>query len=309
MLKPIDIKTAVLHGHEVSYRVAGEGPALLLVHGIAGRADNWDPVIPALARTHTVIAPDLPGHGLSGKPSGDYSIGALASAMRDLLVYLGHDGATVVGHSLGGGVAMQFAYMFPERCDRLVLVSSGGLGQDVNFILRAAALPGADLFLTLTAGLANKLGSGVGRAFGAVGFRPAPDVAEVARGFASLADRETRLAFLSTLRSVIGTDGQRVDASNRLYLAADMPTLIMWGELDPIIPAFHGERAHAAMPGSRLKIFAGAGHMPHIDHPNEFIHTLLEFIEQTEASDITAERWGEILRTGGRPPVALAKAG
>jgi pimeloyl-ACP methyl ester carboxylesterase len=305
----IEHKDAVLHGHKLCYRTAGEGPALLLVHGIAGRADNWDAVIPALARRHTVIAPDLPGHGLSGKPAGDYSIGALASAMRDLLVFLGHDSATVVGHSLGGGVAMQFAYMFPERCDRLVLVSSGGLGQDVNLILRAAALPGADLFLSLTAGLAQKVGTSVGRAFGAVGFRPAADVAEVARGFASLADRETRLAFLSTLKSVIGTEGQRVDASNRLYLAADMPTLIVWGEKDPIIPATHGERAHAAMPGSRLEIFAGAGHMPHVDHPNRFISTLLDFIEDTEPSSITPERWREVLRSGGAVPAAVSHAG
>ena len=297
-MRRIEVREANLHGHAICYRTAGEGPALLLVHGIAGRADNWDVVIPALAKTHTVIAPDLPGHGLSGKPPGDYSIGALANAMRDLLVLLDHESATVVGHSLGGGVAMQFAYQFPERCNRLVLVSSGGLGQDVSLILRAAALPGADLFLSLTAGAAQSVGSRIGAAFGAIGFRPAPDIAEVARGFASLADRETRMAFLSTLRSVIGTNGQRVDASNRLYLAADMPTLIMWGDKDPIIPASHGEKAHALMPGSRLHLFPGAGHMPHVDHPNQFIHTLLEFIEQTEPSSITPERWREVLRSG-----------
>src|SRR5919112_3585140 len=139
---PVQIRTeqAVIHGHALCYRTAGEGPAILLVHGIAGRAENWDPIFPALARNHTVNAPDLPGHGLSGKPPGDYSIGALASAMRDLLVYLGHDRATMIGHSLGGGVAMQYAYMFPERADRLVLISSRGLGPDVSLILRAAAL-------------------------------------------------------------------------------------------------------------------------------------------------------------------------
>lgn len=290
---------AVIHGHAICYRTAGSGPAILLVHGIAGRAENWDPIIPALAREHTVIAPDLPGHGLSGKPPGDYSIGALASAMRDLLVYLGHERATVIGHSLGGGVAMQYAYMFPERCERLVLMSSGGLGPDVSPILRAAALPGADLFLTLTAGAATAVGAPVGRALGRIGLRPSPDVAEVARGFASLADAETRMAFLSTLRAVIGTKGQRVDASNRLYLAAEMPTLIVWGADDPIIPAHHGERAHAAMPGSRLRVFEGAGHMPHFDAPTAIAEALLEFIEGTEPANVTPERWRELLMAGG----------
>lgn len=289
----------VIHGHAICYRTAGEGPPLLLVHGIAGRAENWDPILPALAREHTVIAPDLPGHGLSGKPPGDYSIGALASAVRDLLVYLGHDRATIVGHSLGGGVAMQYAYMFPERCDRLVLISSGGLGPDVSPILRAAALPGADLFLTLTAGAAGRVGAPVGKLLGRFGVRPNADVAEVARGFASLGDAETRKAFLSTLRAVIGTNGQRVDASNRLYLAAEMPTLILWGADDPIIPAHHGERAHAAMPGSRLRILPGAGHMPHFDDPDAIAGALLEFIEQTEPANVTPERWRELLMAGG----------
>jgi pimeloyl-ACP methyl ester carboxylesterase len=290
---------AVIHGHEICYLTEGQGPALLLVHGIAGRAENWEPVIALLARDHTVIAPDLPGHGLSGKPAGDYSIGALASAMRDLLVYLGHETATVIGHSLGGGVAMQFAYMFPERCDRLVLVSSGGLGTDVSLILRAAALPGADLFLTVTAGLAGKVGPGFGKVLGRLGLRPSPDVAEVARGFASLGDAETRMAFLSTLRSVIGTSGQRVDASNRLYLASEMPTLIVWGADDPIIPADHGRRAHEAMPGSRLEVLEGAGHMPHFDAPGKVGRLLLEFIEQTEPANVTPKRWRELLMAGG----------
>ena len=298
-MPPIRTEEALIHGHAICYRTAGSGPAILLVHGIAGRAENWDPLIPALAREHTVIAPDLPGHGLSGKPPGDYSIGALASAMRDLLVYLGHERATVMGHSLGGGVAMQYAYMFPERCERLVLISSGGLGPDVSPILRAAALPGADLFLTLTAGAATAVGAPVGRLLGAVGLRPSADVAEVARGFASLADAETRMAFLSTLRSVIGTKGQRVDASNRLYLAAEMPTLIVWGEDDPIIPAHHGERAHERMPGSHLRIFSGAGHMPHFDVPHEIADTLLDFIEETEPANVTPARWRELLVAGG----------
>ena len=180
-----------------------------------------------------------------------------------------------------------------------MLIASGGLGPDVSPLLRAAALPGADLFLTLTAGAACAVGAPVGRLLGKIGLKPNADVAEVARGFASLSDAETRMAFLSTLRSVIGTKGQRVDASNRLYLASEMPTLIVWGADDPIIPAHHGERAHEAMPGSHLRVFPGAGHMPHFDHPMAVAETLLDFMAETEPAAFTPERWRELLMAGG----------
>src|SRR3954468_10338752 len=113
-----------LHGHRVNFNIAGQGPPLVLIHGVAGRAAQWDETMLLLADRHTVIAPDLLGHGESAKPRGDYSLGAFASGVRDLLVGLDIERATVVGHSLGGGIAMQFAYQFPERCERLVLVSS-----------------------------------------------------------------------------------------------------------------------------------------------------------------------------------------
>jgi len=288
----------VLHGHRISYRTAGEGPVVLFVHGIAGSALTWTHTQQQLGRDRLTIAPDLPGHGVSDKPVGDYSLGSLASTLRDLLVALGHERATIVGHSLGGGVAMQFAYQFPERCERLILVSSGGLGRDVNLILRAASLPGADLFLSSVAGPLAAAGTAVAGALGRLGWRPAPDLEEVGRGFASLADAPTRRAFLHTLRAVVGTTGQRVDASDRLYLAREMPTLLVWGERDPIIPARHAETAHDLMPGSRLVTFPGSGHMPHIDEPLRFAETLREFIETTEPSSVTAERWGQLLRDG-----------
>jgi pimeloyl-ACP methyl ester carboxylesterase len=133
----------MLHGRPVTYAVAGAGPVLLLVHGMGGGYENWREVIEPLARRHTVVAPDLPGHGASPPGNGDYSIGALAAGLRDLLLALGHQRATLVGHSLGGGIAMQLAYQFPELAERLVLVSSGGLGPEVSLVLRAAALPGS----------------------------------------------------------------------------------------------------------------------------------------------------------------------
>ena len=102
-----------------------------------------------LARDFTVIAPDLLGHGDSAKPRGDYSLGACASLMRDLMLALGHERATIAGHSLGGGIAMQMAYQFPERVERLILVSSGGLGRAVTPLLRAVALPAAEYVLPL----------------------------------------------------------------------------------------------------------------------------------------------------------------
>lgn len=286
-----ETRTVLVHGHEVSYVAAGSGPLLVLIHGMAGTAENWSSVIEPLALRHTVIAPDFPGHGLSGPGGGDYSLGSLASGLRDLLLTLGHERATLVGHSLGGGVAMQFTYQFPELVERLILVSSGGLGPDVSPVLRAAALPGADLFIHATAGIGSQVGSLVGRGLGLVGMRPSADVAEVARGYASLADGGRREAFLSTLRAVVGTDGQRIAALDRLYLAEELPLLIVWGERDPIIPVAHGREAHEQMPGSRLEVFAGVGHLPQIEDPGHFVAVVERFLAETEPAEFDPAVW------------------
>lgn len=292
----VQVREVNLHGHKVSYRIAGSGPAIMLVHGIAGTGETWTDTMERLADHFTLIAPDLPGHGVSDKPVGDYSLGSLASMLRDLMVTIGIENATMVGHSLGGGVVMQFVYQFPQRCDRLVLVSSGGLGSDVNLLLRAACLPGADLFLAATAGPLAKTGSIVGGALGRLGWRPGPDLEEVTRGFASLADTETRKAFLHTLKSVVGIEGQRVNATDRLYLASEIPSLLISGENDPIIPADHAADAHKLLPGSELVIFPKAGHMPYVDQPAAFARVLREFMGKTEPANITAERFSEVLR-------------
>lgn len=287
----VDSKTVELHGREVGYLGGGDGPVLLLVHGIAGSCANWRDVIEPLARRYTVIAPDLPGHGVSAGGPGDYSLGSLASGLRDLLLALGHERATLVGHSLGGGVAMQFSYQFPAMVERLVLVSSGGLGPEVSPILRAAALPGADLFIAATASTGRKVGGAIGRSLSTVGMKPAADVAEVARGYASLAEPDRRRAFLATLRSVIGTEGQRVSASNRFYLAEEVPLLIVWGARDPIIPVRHGEDAHRALPGSQLEIFEDAGHMPQLEQPGHFIAVLERFVAENAPAEFDPEEW------------------
>ncbi len=289
--------TVLLHGRPLSYVQAGSGPVLLLIHGMAGNLGNWRPVIEPLARRYTVVAPDLPGHGDSAPGGGDYSLGSLATALRDLLVVLGHDRATLVGHSLGGGIAMQFAYQFPEATERLVLVSSGGLGPEVSPILRAAALPGADLFIAATAGVGSTVGTTVGRGLAAIGLRPSADIAEVARGYASLVDHDRRTAFLSTLRGVVGTRGQRVQAGDRLYLAKDVPVLIVWGERDPIIPVEHGRSAHALIPGSVLEVFDGVGHLPQIEAPARFTSVLERFIEQSKPTRFDSREWRGRMRT------------
>jgi pimeloyl-ACP methyl ester carboxylesterase len=282
----------VLHGHEIGYRSAGTGPALLLLHGIANSSETWRRVLPALAERFTVIAPDLLGHGGSAAPSGDYSLGAHASGARDLLTALGHDRATIVGHSLGGGIAMQFAYQFPERSERLVLVSSGGLGREVHLLLRAAALPGADWVLpVLASGPLLGLGGRVGSLLKRARLRPTGDLEVLATGFASLDNAGSRQAFLHTVRSVIGPGGQRVSAHDRLALAARLPTLIVWGEDDQIIPLAHGEAAHAAMPNSRFVVFPAAGHMPHDDAPDRFVELVVEFCTATQPARLTADHW------------------
>ncbi|MDP9335876.1 MAG: alpha/beta fold hydrolase [Actinomycetota bacterium] len=281
-----------IHGHRVGYRSAGSGPVIVLVHGMAGSSATWRFVMPALAERFTVVAPDLVGHGESEKPRGDYSLGAFASGVRDLLLALGHERATLVGQSFGGGVAMQFAYQFPERCERLVLVSSGGLGDEVNMLLRLLALPGAEFVLPLAC--TNWLHDAVVTVAGwlaKIGLHPGPHLTETWNSYGSLADGETRTAFLQTLRSVIDVAGQRVSAADRLYLAAEVPTLIVWGDNDSIIPVEQGRAAHEAIPGSRLEIFEGTGHFPHCEHPDQFCEALIDFMNTTHPPTTSTSQW------------------
>jgi pimeloyl-ACP methyl ester carboxylesterase len=281
-----------LHGHLVSYRRGGAGPVLLLLHGITNSSATWEGVADELTEHFTVLAPDLLGHGQSATPRGDYSLGAHAAGVRDLLSALGIDRVTVVGHSLGGGIAMQFAYQFPERCERLVLVSSGGLGREVHLVLRAAALPGADYVLpALTSTRLLGVGRGVGGLLRRLRLSPPEDLQVLADGFASLDNAGSRQAFLHTVRAVIEPSGQRVSAQDRLSLAALLPSLIVWGENDSIIPVEHGTAAHEAMPGSRLEVFPGAGHMPHDADPERFAALLIEFCRTTEPAQLTADHW------------------
>ena len=294
----ISLKTVQLHGRRLAYRRLGEGPVLLLVHGITSSSASWLPVMRELAATgHTVIAPDLPGHGASERHRGDHSLGAHASILRDLLQVLGLPRVTVVGHSLGGGVAMVFSYQFPERVERMALVSSGGLGREVSPLIRAATLPGAEQVIRwATVPPVLRAVSAVGAAFGRLGLQPGADLAEMAGGVASLGDGERRAAFVRTARSIASFRGQRVSAADRLYLADEVPVLLVWGEEDPIIPVAHGHAAHAALNDSRLEVFADAGHFPMLDDPARFVALLGDWVGSTEPTAYDDERLGEVIR-------------
>jgi len=293
---PLQLRHARIHGHDVRYRMAGEGPVILLIHGMAGSSRTWRAVMKNLARDHTVIAPDLLGHGESAKPMGDYSLGAYASGLRDLLVgALGVESATLVGQSLGGGVAMQLAYQHPEICERLVLVASGGLGREVSWVLRALTLPGAEYVIPpLFPRFARRAGDKVMHYFHDRGLR-APHIAEMWSAYASLTETPNRHAFIRTVRAVIDPGGQTVSARDRLYLTAAVPTLIAWGDRDDIIPIAHAHAAHALMPKSRLEIFKGAGHFLHVEHPQRFAELLRDFVGSTEAAHRDVSTFRETL--------------
>jgi pimeloyl-ACP methyl ester carboxylesterase len=276
-------RAITVNGDRIVYRSAGDGPVLLLVHGMAGNSLTWRHVMPALARQFTVLAPDLLGQGQSDKPRGDYSLGAHANTLRDLLDALGYERATLVGQSLGGGVVMQFAYQFTERCERLVLVDSGGLGREVTHYLRVLTVPGFEsVFPLFCAPWLRDAGNRVATWLGRAGVRPTPVHQEIWRSYASLANAANRRAFFRSLRDVIDFSGQAVSALGRLHRVAQLPTLIMWGAQDPFIPVSHAIAAHAAIPGSRLEIFDGVGHYPHCEAPERFVQVLIDFIASTE---------------------------
>ena len=281
-----------VHGNLVRYAESGArsgGPVVVLVHGIAARAAQWEGVMGLLGDRCHVIAPDLLGHGDSAKPRGDYSLGAHACGLRDLLAALGHDRVTLVGHSLGGGVAMQFAYQFPERVERLALVCAGGLGPEVSVVLRAATLPGAHLVLPVIAGSWVRTAAGyVDGLLGKARITVPAGVREALVGFGSLGDAATREAFVHTARSVIDLQGQRVDGRDRLYLAVDLPLLLVWGEKDAIIPVEHGRSVAAAVPTCRFEVFAQSGHFPHLTEPARLAEVLSQWIGSTTAAHLDA---------------------
>lgn len=287
-----ELKFLELHGDRVAFRDQGEGEVLLLIHGMAGSSETWRSVIPPLAKKFRVIAPDLLGHGESAKPRTDYSLGAFAVWLRDFLDELGVSRATVIGHSLGGGVAMQFVYQHPDYAQRLILISSGGLGPDVGWVLRLLSAPGAELVLPVIAptpvlSVGNKLRSWLRGA----GIQ-SPRGAELWNAYSSLSDGETRQSFLKTLRSVVDYRGQAVSALNRLQLHEELPVMAIWGERDGIIPVDHAYAAHEARTDARLEVLPDVGHFAQVEAPMRVVELIEDFIATDERRDATSPQPG-----------------
>lgn len=275
--------SVTLHGLDLHYVDAGEGAPVVFVHGLLGSHRDWADLLDTLSAHHRVLAPDLFGHGASAKPMGDYSLGAHAATLRDLLDHLGIGAVTLVGHSLGGGIALQFAYLFPDRVQRLVLVSSGGLGRELSLLLRVATFPGVEWVLPVLASRwVRDRGEALGRGLARVGMRAGSDATQAWRGFVSLGDPESRRAFLATSRSVIDPGGQTVTAQHRLSEIAAVPTLLVSGTHDRLIPSWHAVAAQQAMPNSRIVVFERAGHFPHLEDPDRFARVLNEFIADNQ---------------------------
>ncbi|WP_099022791.1 alpha/beta fold hydrolase [Mycolicibacterium palauense] len=290
-----------IHGYRRAFRIAGSGPVLLLIHGIGDNSTTWGPVHAKLAQRFTVIAPDLLGHGLSDKPRADYSIAAYANGMRDLLSVLDIEQVTVVGHSLGGGVAMQFAYQFPQLVERLILVGAGGVTKDVNVALRMASLPmGGEalalLRLPMVLPALQVAGRAAGLVLGSTGVgRDLPDVLRILR---DLPEPTASSAFTRTLRAVVDWRGQVVTMLDRCYLTESVPVQLIWGEQDVVIPVSHAHLAHAAMPGSQLEIFKRSGHFPFHDDPDRFVEVVERFIDTTEPAKHDQAALRQLLRDG-----------
>jgi pimeloyl-ACP methyl ester carboxylesterase len=284
-----EVKFVELHGDRVAYRDQGSGEALLLIHGMAGSSETWRAVMPRLAKKYRVVAPDLLGHGESAKPRGDYSLGAFAVWLRDFLDELGITQATIVGQSLGGGVAMQFVYQHPDYCRRLVLIASGGLGPDVGLILRLLSAPGAELVLPVAAPRpVLRAGNKVRGWLSSAGIH-SPRGTEMWTAYSSLSDRQTRQAFLRTLRSVVDYRGQAVSALNRLQMVADLPIMAIWGDRDAIIPVDHAYAAHDVRKETRLEVLPGIGHFPQVEAPMDVVDLIEDFMSTTATQPVPSQ--------------------
>jgi len=305
-----EVEYLTVHGHRRAFVRTGSGPALLLLHGLACDHTTWAPVMASLARRYTVIAPDLLGHGESDKPRADYSVGGYANGMRDLLALLGIDRVTVLGHSLGGGVAMQFAYQYPELTERLILVAPGGFGPEVTPVIRVITTPGfhqATGVLTLP-GLRQTAVAAL-RALSHSHLPGTRDLGEVATIFDSLKDSRTRAAIRHVVRAVVDWRGQIITVSDRAYLTDDMPMCIIWGDQDPVIPSWHAEVAAVVAPHARVEIIPNAGHFPHRDHPQRFVKIVNQFVRSRPPARFDPDRWREHLRRGGEVTIHQAEAG
>ncbi|MEI2810845.1 MAG: alpha/beta fold hydrolase [Nocardioides sp.] len=305
-----EVRFVTVHGHRRAYIQAGSGPALLLLHGLGCDHSTWAAVFDDLARDFTVIAPDLLGHGASDKPRADYSVGGYANGMRDLLAVLGIDRVTLVGHSLGGGVAMQFGYQYPHLVERMILVGPGGFGAEVTPLLRLVATPGFPQAMSvLTLPGLRHLGVAGLETLAKLPTKHTRDLDQVAAIFDSFKDPATRAAIAHVVRAVVDWQGQVISVADRAYLSDGFPTCIIWGSEDAVIPASHADAAADVLPHARVEVIGNSGHFPHLDHPERFAKVVRDFVRHTPAARFDADHWTQTLRnaaTGaaGAAPVA-----
>jgi pimeloyl-ACP methyl ester carboxylesterase len=309
VVEALEVQHVTIHGHRRAYVKTGSGPALLLLHGLGCDHTTWEPVINGLATRFTVIAPDLLGHGQSAKPRADYSVGGYANGMRDLLTVLNIDKVTVVGHSLGGGVAMQFAYQFPERTERMVLVAPGGLGPEVTPMIRAVGLPGFKAAMAvLTLPGIRHVGTAGMRALSRTGLAVTHDLDEVAGIYESFKDPRTRAAIAHVVRAVVDARGQIVTMVDRAYLTQAMPMLVVWGNEDMVIPVKHAATVAEIAPGAQVEVLGNSGHFPHKDHPERFVKILTDFVRSTQPASYHRGRWRTLLRNAARSAGQVRRA-
>lgn len=274
-------RTTTVDGVRISYQEAGpaDGPAVVLVHGLLSDSETWSATIgPLASRGLRVIAVDMLGHGASDAPRCPYLLDDFAAFLDGFLDALGLDRATICGHSLGGAIAVHFGYHYPKRIERLVLVSAGGLGKEVNLALRALSIRGAE----------SVTGAVLGRRsvqwllrrpwiYRTLRLRP-ERLANFRRVGRSLMLRDRRQAFFASLRGVIRPSGQRGSFLEMKYLADHVPTLLVWSERDAIIPVRHALATHEHLPGSRLVVLPGSTHEPHRVHAECFADELRAFM-------------------------------
>jgi pimeloyl-ACP methyl ester carboxylesterase len=304
---PHDLQYVTIHGHRRAFVKVGQGPALLLLHGLGCDHSTWTPVIDSLARRYTVIAPDLLGHGQSDKPRADYSVGGYANGMRDLLTVLGIDKVTVVGHSFGGGIAMQFAYQFPERTERMLLVAPGGLGPEVSPAIRAISTPGFhQVMAALTVPGVRHVGKVGLRALSRTPLKHARDLDEVAEIYDSFKDPRARHAIRHVVKAVVDWRGQIICMADRAYLTAAMPMCVVWGRDDKVIPVRHASNAAMLAPLAQVEVIPNAGHFPHKDHPHRFVKIVNDFVRSTQPATYSRARWRRLLRNGQVEPTQVA---
>ncbi len=263
----------------LAYTRAGSGPPVVLIHGLGCSRRTWRHVASRLAQTRTVIAIDLPGHGESDSPLGDYSPAGQATAVRDLVESLDMPQIDVVGHSLGGGIAISFAHQYPERTRSLVLISTAGLGPEVTPLLRVAAVPGADRAIGALVRLPDRvLRAGLGAMTWVPGLVSPHDTDPLQDTIATLGDEISRRTFVRTARTVIDMQGQSISAGEQLDRLTERPVMLIWGADDRTIPPRHFRELAARFPRARQLEVPSAGHFPHETAADVVAPALEEFL-------------------------------